>query len=78
MRVVGTFDGGIAGTGYGPKIAAGQDEKIPVVYGTTRCDGGLGSAMPPGPYKVVVYMHPEGRGSGPVYYAPPVRVVVAR
>jgi hypothetical protein len=78
QKVVGTFDGGIAGTGYAPKIGPGQDETVPVIFGTTRCDGGLGSAMPPGHYDVVVYMHPEGRGRGPVYYAPPVPVVVAR
>jgi hypothetical protein len=77
-KVVGTFDGGIAGTGYGPKIGPGQDETVPVVFGTTRCDGGLGSAMPPGRYDVVMYMHPEGRGRGPIYYAPPVPVVVTR
>jgi hypothetical protein len=75
-RVVGTFDAGVAGTGYGPKVSAGQDEMIPVVFGTTRCDGGLGSAMPTGRYDVIVYMHHEGPGPGPVYYSPAVSVVV--
>ena len=48
-----------AGTGYGPKIGQEQNEKIPVFFGTARCDGGLGLAMPTGRYNVVVYMHPE-------------------
>jgi hypothetical protein len=75
-RVVGTYDAGVAGTGYGPKVGAGQDERIPVVFGTARCDGGLGSAMPTGRYDVIVYMHHEGPGPGPVYYSPAVPVVV--
>jgi hypothetical protein len=76
--VVGTYSAGIGGTGYGPRVVAGRDERIPVVFGTARCDGGLGSAMPPGDYDVVVYMHPEGRDGGPVYYAPAVPVVVKK
>jgi len=74
-HVVGTYDAGIGGTGYGPRLEAGQVEKIPIVFGTARCDGGLGSAMPTGRYDVVVYMHSE-EGGGPVYYPPPVPVVV--
>jgi hypothetical protein len=74
-RVVGTYDAGIGGTGYGPRVTAGHDEMIPVVFGTARCDGGLGSAMPPGRYVVVVYMHSE-EGGGAVYIAPGVPVVV--
>ncbi len=75
-RVVGTFAAGIAGTGYGPKIGPGHVARIPVVFGTARCDGGPGSAMPPGRYDVVVYMHPEGPGVGPVLYPPAVPLVV--
>ena len=74
-HVVGTFDIGIGGTGYGPRLEAGQVERIPVVFGTARCDGGIGSAMPTGHYDVVVYMHSE-EGGGPVFYAPAVPVVV--
>jgi len=74
--VVGTYSAGIGGTGYGPKVVAGRDERIPVVFGTARCDGGPGSAMPPGHYDLVVYLHPEGRGGGPVYYARAVPLVV--
>jgi len=75
-RVVGTYGAGIGGTGYGPEVVAGRDESIPVVFGTARCDGGPGSAMPRGDYDVVVYVHPEGRGGGPVYYARAVPLVV--
>ncbi len=75
-RVVGTYSAGIGGTGYGPKVVAGRDETIPVVFGTARCDGGPGSAMPTGAYDVAVYMHPEGRGGGPVYFARAVPLVV--
>jgi hypothetical protein len=75
-HVVGTYDAGIGGTGYGSRLEPGQIERIPIVFGTARCDGGLGSAMPPGRYDVVVYMHQEGRGNGPVYYAPAVPLVV--
>jgi hypothetical protein len=75
-RVVGTYDAGVAGTGYGPKVNAGQDEMIPVVFGTARCDGGVGSALPTGRYDVIVYMHHEGPGPGPVYYSPAVPIVV--
>jgi hypothetical protein len=75
-HVVGTYDAGIGGTGYGPRLEPGQVEKIPIVFGTARCDGGLGSAMPTGRYDVVAYMHPETPGPGPVYYAPAVPVDV--
>ncbi|HEY5023665.1 MAG TPA: hypothetical protein VII76_01700 [Acidimicrobiales bacterium] len=77
-KVVGTLDVGTAGTGFGRKITTGQSERIPVVYGTARCDGGLGSAMPSGRYDVVVYIHTEGEIGGPVYYAPVVPLVVTK
>ena len=77
-KVVGALDVGTAGTGYAPQVKKGQDGRIPVAFGTARCDGGVGSAMPPGHYDVVVYMHPETPGPGPVYYAPGVPVVVTR
>jgi hypothetical protein len=73
--VVGTYDAGVGGTGFGPKVTAGHDEMIPVVFGTARCDGGVGSAMPPGRYDVVVDMHSE-EGGGTLYYAPAVPLVV--
>ena len=77
-QVVGAYDGEIAGTGYGPLLEPGHADSIQVFFGTARCDGGLGSALPPGHYDVVVYMHPEGPSGGPFYYAPPVPFVVSR
>ena len=79
-RVVATFDSGVGGVGGGPNLAPGQKDAIPVLFGTARCDGGIGSAAPPGHYDVLVFMTPEGppRNSRPFYYAPPVRLVVSR
>jgi hypothetical protein len=52
-RVVGIFDGAIAGTAYGALLSPGQTKRVDVVGGTGRCDGGLGSALPPGRYNAV-------------------------
>jgi hypothetical protein len=76
-RVVGTLGIPTAGIGYGVPLNLGQSETIPVLFGTARCDGGIGSAMPPGLYAVLVYIHPEG-GAGPFYYAPQVLLLVNR
>jgi hypothetical protein len=74
--VIGIFDGGIGGTGFGSKLDKGQGERIPVVFGAARCDGGLGSAVPPGRYVALVYAYHEEPGPGPLYYAPGVPVTV--
>lgn len=80
-RVVGTYAGAIAGTGYAPLLAPGQSEAIPVAAGTARCDGGVGSALPPGRYEAVGLLSgPTITGSPPdarTTFAP-VRVVAAR
>jgi hypothetical protein len=52
-RVVGTFSGGIAGVGYGVALSQGATKAVSIVGGTARCDGGLGSALPPGHYDAV-------------------------
>jgi hypothetical protein len=52
-RVVGIYMGGIAGVGGGPTLMPGQSQSISIVGGTGRCDGGLGSALPPGKYDAV-------------------------
>lgn len=75
-KVVGAIDVGIGGTGYAPQVRRGREGRIPVVFGTARCDGGRGSASPPGRYDTVVFMRKEGPGGGPVYYAPSVPMVV--
>jgi hypothetical protein len=77
-RVVGVYSGGIGGTGYGPRLAPGQSGKIPVIGGTARCDGGIGSALPPGRYQVIVQVAPETVPHSPAYLSPPVALRVHR
>ncbi len=76
LQVVGIYDGAIAGTGYGLHLGAGQSSTMPAIGGTARCDGGLGSALPPGTYWVIVRLAPEGRSPSPSYLTPavPLRV----
>jgi hypothetical protein len=62
--IVGTYFGGIAGVGQGGALAPGESYSIPAVGGTARCDGGLGSALPPGRYTVVAEVA-GGGVSGP-------------
>lgn len=75
-RVVGVYSGGIAGTGYVIRVGAGQSESIPVVGGTSRCDGGVGSALPPGNYQAIVQVAPETTTHSPAYLTPPVALRV--
>jgi hypothetical protein len=72
--VVGTFTGGIAGTGLGLVLAAGQERSIEVIVGISRCDGQLGSALPPGQYGVRAPLGPDG--GTPVYLAPEVLLTI--
>jgi hypothetical protein len=79
-RVVGTYAGAIAGTGYAPLLAPGQSQAIPIAAGTARCDGGVGSALPPGRYEAVGLLSgPAVTGSAPdlLTASAPVRVVAA-
>jgi len=75
-RVVGVYSGGIAGTGYFVRVGPGLSETIPVFVGTTRCDGGIGSALPPGKYQVIVQVAPETTPHSPAYLTPPVALRV--
>jgi hypothetical protein len=80
-RVVGTDAGVIAGTAYAPVLAPGQSQSIPIVAGTARCDGGVGSALPPGRYEAVGLLGgPAVTGSAPdlLTASAPVRVVAAK
>lgn len=72
---VGVYTGGIAGTGYGVRLSKGHSETIPVLVGTARCDGGIGSAVPPGHYQAVVLVMDE-TGKGPRYLTPPASLLV--
>jgi hypothetical protein len=72
LQVVGVYSGGIAGTGYSLLLTPGKSGTIPAFGGTARCDGGLGSALPPGTYQVIVRVAPEGRHQYPAYLTPPL------
>ena len=74
-RIVGAYTGGIAGTGYGIRLTKGQQENMPTLVGTARCDGGLGSALPPGRYEAVVLVMDE-TGKGPRYLTPATALTV--
>jgi hypothetical protein len=80
-QVVGTYAGAIAGTGYAPMLEAGQSQAVPIAAGTARCDGGLGSALPPGRYEAVgLFSGPSVTGAPPDLLTTfaPVRVVAAK
>jgi hypothetical protein len=77
-RVVGVYTGGVAGTGYTVTRGAGQsaaNAAPSVLVGTARCDGGIGSALPPGKYQVVALVMDE-TGKAPRYLTPPVNLTV--
>jgi hypothetical protein len=48
--VVGVFSGAISGTGFAPMLSPDHSINVEIVGGTARCDGGMGSALPPGHY----------------------------
>ena len=72
--VVGTFTGMVAGTGLGLALTGGQERSIDVLIGLARCDGGLGSALPPGTYGVRAPLGPDG--GPPLYLAPEVELTI--
>ena len=72
--VIGTFTGGIRGTGLFIRLATGQERPINVLIGIARCDGGIGSALPPGTYGVRTPLGPDG--GTPEYLAPEVPLTI--
>ena len=78
LQVVGVFSGGIAGTGYLLSLAPGHSGSVPIVGGTARCDGGVGSALPPGNYQVIVRVAPETSPQTPAYLTPGITIHVIR
>jgi hypothetical protein len=76
MQVLGTYTGGIAGTGYAQRISAGQSYRVNIVGGTSRCDGS-GSFLPAGKYQVIAQVMDE-TGVPPRYLTPPVPITVTR
>jgi hypothetical protein len=75
-QVVGTYTGAIAGTGYGPRINAGQSSRVEIVGGTSRCDGSA-APLAAGKYQVVAQVMDE-TGLPPRYLTPPVPITVTR
>jgi hypothetical protein len=84
-RIVGVFAGGVAGTGWAPLLKPGQPQSVTVAGGTARCDGGVGSALPPGRYDAVGLVSGPGitgpidqSGSASAHFTNvvPIRIVV--
>ena len=73
-QVVGTYTGGLAGTGYARRIVPGQSYQVDVLGGTSRCDGS-DSSLPAGRYQVIAQVMDE-RGVTPRYLTPPVPLTV--
>jgi hypothetical protein len=77
-QVVARFTGAIAGVGGGPSLAPGESGTVSVVFGGTRCDGGPGTALPPGTYGLRVALTQEGPDptSYPAYLSPEVPITI--
>jgi hypothetical protein len=67
-RVVGRYDGLIGGTGLGLNLHDGQQATIRTIVAPWRCDGGVGSTVPPGRYGIRVGIGPN---EGPAAYLAP-------
>jgi hypothetical protein len=78
LQVVGVFSEGIGGTGFAPRVTPGSSGAIPVIGGTARCDGGSGSALPPGTYQVIVRVAPETSAHTPAYLTPATTIHLTR
>ena len=74
--VVGTYGGGIGGTGLGFTLHDGQRVKIGTIVGDWRCDGRPGSTLPPGRYGVRVGISRNERKVE--YLAPEVPLTITR
>lgn len=72
-EIVGAYTGSIAGTGYGALLAPGRSATVTILGGTGRCDGGIGSALPPGHYEAIGTVSGPGiteptNSNSPTYY----------
>jgi len=76
-HVIGGFVGGIGGTGEEVHLGPGQDASVPVTFGTARCDGLAGTAVPPGRYAVRAILRPETTPSEPAYLSAEAAVTVS-
>jgi hypothetical protein len=86
-RVVGVLTSPVAGVGYAVGLSPGQSLNIGIVGGTGRCDGGLGSALPPGRYEAVAEVSGVaisgldglgGKGPLPTHFTPFVPIQIIR
>ncbi len=75
-KVVGVYSGVIGGTGYPVNLVRDESKSVPVIGGTARCDGGIGSALPAGRYGVIVHISSEGHGPSLDYQTPQVPLLV--
>ena len=53
-HVVAAYSGVIGGMGFGGILKRGETLSFPLLLANYRCDGGPGSAIPPGTYGVRV------------------------
>lgn len=53
-RVAASYDSAIAGVGISADLAPGASRELPALFGTASCDPGVGYALPPGGYEVLV------------------------
>ena len=74
--VVGTYGGGIGGTGFGFTLHDGKQVKITTVVAAWRCDGHPGSTLSPGRYGVRVGISRNERTAE--YLAPEVPLTITR
>jgi hypothetical protein len=72
--VVAKYVGGIAGVGRNLHLSGGEEATIRVIVGTSRCDGGPGSLLPPGNYGVRAGIGPDE--GPPQYFAPEVAITI--
>ena len=74
-RVAGIV-GGVKGTGQRIDLAPGASTTIDVGFEANRCDGGPGSAVPPGTYDLRVVLTSEDTTDHRAYLAPAIAVTV--
>lgn len=77
-RVIGVYAGAIGGTGFITRLRRGESHSVRIEGGTARCDGGVGSSLPPGRYDVVVLVFSESPRPGPLYATRPVALSVVK
>jgi hypothetical protein len=75
-RVVARFTGGTKAIAIGRQIAPGESADISVIFGAARCDGGEGSALPPGVYGLRVVVGGDQRTPGSGYLSPEIPVTL--